>query len=101
MKTMLLAAVAACAVASQAAKADSYVSDPAKPVPYRARPIEETYRPGSRWYYWLTEDQRFVDGRPDVLTWKTDTLTEDITFFKPRPFRRPHISLCATETNCA
>jgi putative CocE/NonD family hydrolase len=58
---------------------DSYVSDPAKPVPYRARPIEETYGPGSRWYTWLTDDQRFVDNRPDVLTFQTDTLTQDIT----------------------
>jgi len=58
---------------------DSYISDPAKPVPYRARPIEETYGRGSRWYTWLTEDQRFVDNRPDVLTWQTDTLKEDIT----------------------
>jgi uncharacterized protein len=58
---------------------DSYVSDPAKPVPYRARPIEETYGPGSRWYFRLTEDQRFVQNRPDVLSWETDTLTQDIT----------------------
>jgi putative CocE/NonD family hydrolase len=58
---------------------DSYVSDPSKPVPYRARPVEETYGPGSRWYFWLTEDQRFVDNRPDVLTWKTDTLKDDVT----------------------
>jgi uncharacterized protein len=58
---------------------DSYVSDPAHPVPYRNRPIEETYGPGSRWYTWLTEDQRFVDGRPDVASWSTDTLTEDVT----------------------
>jgi len=57
----------------------SYVSDPAKPVPYRARPIEETYGPGSLWYTWLTDDQRFVDGRPDVLTFQTDTLTQDVT----------------------
>ena len=60
-------------------KFDSYLSDPAKPVPYRARPVEETYGPGSRWYPWLTEDQRFVENRPDVLSWQTDTLTEDIT----------------------
>jgi putative CocE/NonD family hydrolase len=60
-------------------KFDSYLSDPAKPVPYRARPIEETYGPGSRWYFWLTEDQRFVQNRPDVLSWETDTLTDDIT----------------------
>ncbi len=58
---------------------DSYVSDPSKPVPYRQRPIEETYGPGSRWYTWLTDDQRFVDNRPDVLTWQTDTLTNDVT----------------------
>lgn len=58
---------------------DSYVSDPSKPVPYRARPIEETYGTNSRWYTWLTDDQRFVDGRPDVLSWQTDTLTEDVT----------------------
>jgi putative CocE/NonD family hydrolase len=30
-------------------------------------------------YTWLTEDQRFVDNRPDVLSWKTDTLKEDVT----------------------
>ncbi|MDB5032616.1 CocE/NonD family hydrolase [Mucilaginibacter sp.] len=65
--------------ATEAKTFDSYVSDPAKPVPYRARPIEETYGPGSRWFFWLTDDQRFVDNRPDVLTWQTDTLKEDIT----------------------
>jgi putative CocE/NonD family hydrolase len=58
---------------------DSYVSDPAHPVPYRSRPIEETYGPGSRWYTWLTEDQRFVHMRPDVLSWETETLQEDVT----------------------
>ncbi|QMW05155.1 CocE/NonD family hydrolase [Spirosoma foliorum] len=58
---------------------DAYVSDPAHPVPYRTRPIEATYGPGSRWRTWLTEDQRFVHNRPDVLSWETDALTEDIT----------------------
>jgi len=58
---------------------DHYISDPAHPVPYRTRPIEETYGPGSRWYTWLTEDQRFVDNRPDVLSWKTEILAEDVT----------------------
>jgi putative CocE/NonD family hydrolase len=60
---------------------DSYVSDPAHPVPYRHRPIDMTYpedHPGS-WYTWLVEDQRFVDERPDVLTWQTEDLTEDVT----------------------
>lgn len=61
-----------------AAGADSYVSDPSKPVPYRPRPIEQTYGPGSRWFTWLVEDQRFVHNRPDVLSWETDVLAEDV-----------------------
>jgi putative CocE/NonD family hydrolase len=68
-------------VAQQGAPAfDTYVSDPAHPVPYRHRPIEATYDSrGSGWYTWLTEDQRFVRDRPDVLTWVTPTLNEDVT----------------------
>jgi hypothetical protein len=58
---------------------DWFVSDPAHPVPYRPRPVERTYVRGSRWRRWETEDQRFVDGRPDVLTWQTAPLTEDVT----------------------
>ncbi|HEV8075596.1 MAG TPA: CocE/NonD family hydrolase [Candidatus Acidoferrum sp.] len=60
---------------------DSYVSDPANPVPYRNRPVDETYpsdHPG-RWYTWLVQDQRFVEKRPEVLSWKTDVLPEDVT----------------------
>jgi len=60
---------------------DSYESDPAHPVPYRHRPVDMTYpsdHPGS-WYTWLVQDQRFVDERPDVLTWQTDELTGDVT----------------------
>ena len=59
---------------------DSYISDPAHPVPYRPRPVEPTYYPaGSGWYTWLVEDQRFAAGRPDVMSWETETLTEDVT----------------------
>ena len=58
---------------------DSFVSDPAHPVPYRNRPIEPTYYPrGSGWAPWLTEDQRFVQNRPDVLSWSTEPLAEDL-----------------------
>jgi uncharacterized protein len=53
---------------------DTYISDPARPVPYRQRPIEVR----SGWTTWLVQDQRFVHHRPDVLTWVTDTLTEDV-----------------------
>src|SRR3989454_11188776 len=48
---------------STEAGADSFVSNPAHPVPYRPRPVERTYSPTSRWRRWETEDQRFVDGR--------------------------------------
>src|ERR1043166_6619797 len=58
--------------------ADAFLSDPAKPVPYRPRPIEPTYGDGSRWSTWLVEDQRFVDNRPDVLSYETGTLTNDL-----------------------
>jgi uncharacterized protein len=62
------------------AACDSYVSDPAHPVPYRRRPIQATYFPGgSQWYTWLVEDQRFVDERADVLSWESDPLEADLT----------------------
>jgi len=54
---------------------DSYVSDPANPVPYRPRPIDFS----SGWTTWLVEDQRFVDHRPDVLSWVTEPLSSDLT----------------------
>jgi putative CocE/NonD family hydrolase len=58
---------------------DSFVSDPAHPVPYRNRPIEPTYfAKGSGWPVWLAEDQRFVKDRSDVLTWMTEPLTDDL-----------------------
>jgi hypothetical protein len=67
------------AAACQASASDAYVSDPARPVPYRNRPIEPTYfRGGSGWPVWLLEDQRFVENRPDVLTWTSDVLAEDL-----------------------
>ena len=56
---------------------DSYVSDPRNPVPYRHRPITPTW-PDSDWPTWLVQDQRFVDHRPDVLTWQTDVLEHDV-----------------------
>jgi putative CocE/NonD family hydrolase len=53
---------------------DSYVSDPANPVPYRPRPIEVR----SGWTTWLVQDQRFVDRRPDVLGWTSEPLKDDV-----------------------
>ena len=58
---------------------DSYVSDPENPIAYRERPIELTYSDSSDWETWLVEDQRHWDHRPDVITYKTDTLLNDLT----------------------
>jgi putative CocE/NonD family hydrolase len=63
--------------AGPAPQSDSYVSDPANPVPYRPRPVPPTY-PGPEWRVWLVQDQRFVHRRPDVLSWETEPLEEDL-----------------------
>jgi hypothetical protein len=55
-----------------------YTSDPANPIPYRQRPIQPTYGPGSKWFNWLTEDQRFVADRKDVAVFKLPVLKEDL-----------------------
>jgi putative CocE/NonD family hydrolase len=55
-----------------------YISDPANPVPYRQRPISPTY-PAGDWRTWEVADQRFVDGRPDVLTFTSAPLEQDLT----------------------
>ncbi|MBO9527598.1 MAG: CocE/NonD family hydrolase [Sphingobium yanoikuyae] len=59
-----------------AAGSNSYVSDPAKPVPYLPRPIHQDQN--EAWRTWLVKDQRFVDGRPDVLTYVTPVLDKDV-----------------------
>lgn len=55
---------------------DAYVSDPAKPVPFVPRPVRFADR--DMWTTWLVKDQRFVDGRPDVLTFISEPLTEPL-----------------------
>lgn len=57
---------------------DTYLSDPAHPVPYRHRPINALYGPGSTWPEWLVQDQRFVYQRPDVLSYATEPLSTDL-----------------------
>jgi uncharacterized protein len=58
---------------------DEYVSDPAKPVPFRARPIQPVgYTAALSWVRWLVDDQREASGRSDVLTFETDVLTEPV-----------------------
>jgi hypothetical protein len=55
---------------------DEYVSDPAKPVPFRARPNQPVgYTSNLSWVRWLVDDQREFSGRPDVLAFTTAPLT--------------------------
>jgi uncharacterized protein len=59
-----------------------YTSDPANPVPYRQRPISPTY-PGGDWRTWEVADQRFVDHRPDVLSYVSAPLDHDLVITGP------------------
>ncbi|WP_084454864.1 CocE/NonD family hydrolase [Novosphingobium rosa] len=54
---------------------ETYVSDPAKPVPSVPRPVSLG---GDEWKTWLVQDQRFADGRTDVLSFKTGVLTAPV-----------------------
>src|SRR6185503_19829876 len=58
---------------------EEYVSDPAKPVPFRARPIQPTgYTNGLTWSQWLVDDQREASGRPDVVAFVSDVRTAPV-----------------------
>ena len=58
---------------------DEYVSDPLKPVPFRARPIQPAgYTGRFTWFQWLVDDQREASGRPDVLVYSSDVLKEPV-----------------------
>ena len=59
-------------------KFDEYVSDPAKPVPYRERPTLAGGTPESTWGDWLVDDQRFAASRPDVLVYETEVLRQPV-----------------------
>ena len=53
---------------------EEYISDPAKPVPFRVRPIKPVG--GPYWAQWLVDDQREASGRTDVVAFTSDRLTE-------------------------
>ncbi len=58
---------------------DEYISDPAKPVPFRARPIQPVgYGKGYTWSEWLVDDQREAAGRPDVVAFVSDVLSTPV-----------------------
>ena len=51
-----------------------YLSDPAKPVPYTSQTEGLTFTPRE----FMSDDQRHVSRRPDVITFETDPLTQDV-----------------------
>lgn len=53
----------------------SYTSDPSKPVPYRSETEGLVFTPRK----YMTDDQRHASNRPDVLTFRSDELTTDLT----------------------
>jgi hypothetical protein len=58
---------------------DEYVSDPARPVPFRARPSQPVgYDLPLTWPQWLVDDQREASGRTDVLSYTSDELTAPV-----------------------
>lgn len=64
---------------TRALEYEEYVSDPSKPVPFRARPNRPTgYTEDLTWWRWLTDDQREASGRPDVLAFTSDVLTSPV-----------------------
>lgn len=52
-----------------------YISDPATPVPHRSEVTPLTFTPRA----YMTDDQRHASRRPDVLTFRSEILTEDLT----------------------
>jgi len=69
-----------------------YISDPAHPVPYRARPIQPVgYDHGMTWSQWLVDDQREASGRTDVLTFSSEALTAPLKISG-----RPEVHLIAS-----
>jgi putative CocE/NonD family hydrolase len=70
---------------------EEYVSDPMRPVPFSPRPTR--FADSESWRRWLVTDQRFVDGRPDVLTYVTEPLTSPL-----RVSGTPRVNLMASTT---
>ena len=75
---------------TEKAGVDSYVSDPAHPVPY-VNYVTDTVP-----QRYMTDDQRFAAKRPDVLTYETEPLAEDITIAGPV---RPKLRISSTGTD--
>jgi putative CocE/NonD family hydrolase len=75
---------------TEAQSADEYLSDPNHPVPfvgYTTDTVPQRY---------MVDDQRFASSRPDVVTYETDPLTEDVTIAGPIS---PHLKVASSGTD--
>ena len=80
---------------------DEYVSDPAKPVPFRSRPIAPmgySDAKGQTWPRWLVDDQREASGRTDVLTYVSDVITTPLKI-SGEPLARLNASTSGTDSD--
>jgi putative CocE/NonD family hydrolase len=78
--------------ADEADAYDSYVSDPARPVPFS---VETRMAQG---HEWMVEDQRFAAARPDVLVYETEELADDMTF-SGRLIAKLHAATSGTDSD--
>jgi hypothetical protein len=78
--------------------ADAWISDPAKPVPYRLRPIRPLWAEDSTWREWLVDDQRHFSDRPDVLFYLSEPLTEPLEL-SGRPIANLFASTTGTDAD--
>jgi hypothetical protein len=75
---------------TEAQSVDEYLSDPNHPVPfvgYTTDTVPQRY---------MVDDQRFASSRPDVVTYETDPLTEDLTIAGPIS---PHLKVASSGTD--
>ena len=73
---------------------EEYTADPAKPVPFRARPIQPIgYSNGLTWPRWLVDDQREASGRPDVVAFVSQVLSAPVKISG-----QPAVNLMASTT---
>lgn len=78
---------------------EEYVSDPAKPVPFLARPIHALGAdPNHTWSRWLVDDQREASGRPDVLVFVSDILRDPLKI-SGRPVANLRASTSGTDSD--
>lgn len=71
---------------------DEFVSDPDRPVPYIADIAPEMKKE------YMIADQRFASRRPDVLTYSTEVLEEDVTLVGPINAKL-HVSTSGTDSD--